>query len=81
MITLYDYLDSGNGYRVRLLLSQLAIPYRYVELDTMQGESRSAQFLAKNSNGNVPVLELQRYPGVRNWMAREASQPGYVRLL
>ena len=23
MITLYDYLDSGNGYKARLLLAQL----------------------------------------------------------
>ena len=59
MITLHDYLDSGNGYKARLLLSQLAIPYRYVELDIMQGASRTAQFLVKNPNGNVPVLELE----------------------
>jgi glutathione S-transferase len=58
MITLYDYLDSGNGYKARLLLSQLALPYRYVELDILQGASRTPQFLAKNPNGNVPVLEL-----------------------
>ena len=58
MITLYDYLDSGNGYKARLLLSQLAMPYRYVELDILQGASRTPQFLAKNPNGNVPVLEL-----------------------
>jgi glutathione S-transferase len=58
MITLYDYLDSGNGYKARLLLSQLVMPYRYVELDILQGASRTPQFLAKNPNGNVPVLEL-----------------------
>lgn len=59
MIILYDYLDSGNGYKVRLLLAQLAIPYRYIELDIMTGESRTPQFLAKNPNGNIPVLELE----------------------
>jgi len=58
MITLYDYLDSGNGFKARLLLSQLAMPYRYVELDILQGAARTPQFLAKNPNGNVPVLEL-----------------------
>jgi len=59
MITLYDYLDSGNGYKARLLLAQLAMPYRYVELDIMKGESRTPQFLARNPNGNIPVLELE----------------------
>ena len=59
MITLHDYLDSGNGYKIRLLLAQLGTPYRYVELDIMRGETRTQQFLAKNPNGRVPVLELE----------------------
>ncbi|HVO00357.1 MAG TPA: glutathione S-transferase family protein [Steroidobacteraceae bacterium] len=58
MITLYDYLDSGNGYKVRLALSQLRIPYRYVELDIMRGETRTPEFLAKNPDGRIPLLEL-----------------------
>ena len=58
MITLYDYLDSGNGYKVRLLLAQLGTPYRYIELDILKGESRTPQFLARNPNGRIPLLEL-----------------------
>jgi glutathione S-transferase len=59
MLTLYDFLDSGNGYKVRLLLAQLKIPYRRVELDIDQGETRTPQFLAKNPNGKIPALELE----------------------
>lgn len=59
MLTLYDNLDSGNGYKVRLLLSLLGQPYRWVELDLERGETRTPQFLAKNPNGRVPVLELE----------------------
>lgn len=58
MITLYDYLDSGNGYKIRLLLAQLNLPYRYHEIDILHGESRTPQFLAKNPNGRIPTLEL-----------------------
>lgn len=58
MITLYDYLDSGNGYKVRLLLTQLGIPYRYVEVDIMQGETRTPQFLAMNPDGRIPTIQL-----------------------
>ncbi len=58
MLTLYDYLDSGNGYKVRLLLSHLETPYRRVELDIDKGETRTPEFLAKNPNGRVPALEL-----------------------
>ncbi len=54
---LYDYLDSGNGYKARLLLAQLGISYRWVELDILRGETRTAAFLAKNPNGRIPVLE------------------------
>ncbi len=33
MLRLYDYLPSGNGYKVRLLLSHLGRAYQLVELD------------------------------------------------
>jgi glutathione S-transferase len=58
MQTLYDYLDSGNGYKIRLLLALLEQPYRWVELDIMKGETRTPEFLAKNPNGRIPALEL-----------------------
>ena len=59
MITLYDYLDSGNGYKIRLLLAQLGIPYRHVELDIMRGETRTPEYLAMNPDGRIPMLELE----------------------
>jgi glutathione S-transferase len=59
MLRLYDYLDSGNGYKVRLLLHQLAIPFELIELDIMKGETHTPGFLAKNPNGRIPTLELE----------------------
>ena len=59
MIRLYDFLPSGNGYKVRLLLRQLAIPYELVELDITRGETRTPAFLAKNPNGRIPLVELE----------------------
>lgn len=58
MLTLYDFWDSGNGYKVRLLLSHLGIEHRRVELDILRGETRTDAFLAKNPNGRIPLLEL-----------------------
>jgi glutathione S-transferase len=58
-LRLYDYLESGNGYKVRLLLHQLGIPYERVELDIVKGETRTPAFLAKNPNGRIPTLELE----------------------
>jgi glutathione S-transferase len=59
MLTLYDYLSSGNGYKCRLLLHQLGIPYRRMDLDILKGETRTPEFLAKNPNGRIPALELE----------------------
>ena len=55
---LYDYLPSGNGYKVRLVLHHLGLPYELVELDIKRGETRTAEFLAKNPNGRIPLLEI-----------------------
>ena len=58
MYTLYSMQRSGNCYKVRLALAQLRIPYRLVEIDILQGESRTPDFLAKNPDGHVPLLEV-----------------------
>ena len=59
MLTLYDYLPSGNGYKVRLLLSQLPLPFRLVEKDILKGETRTPEFLAINPDGRIPVLQFE----------------------
>ena len=55
---LFDYLESGNGYKCRLLLRQLGIPFERIEVDIMKTETHTPAFLARNSNGKIPVLEL-----------------------
>jgi glutathione S-transferase len=59
MYTLYSMQRSGNCYKARLALAQLQIPYRLVEIDILQGESRTPEFLAKNPDGHVPLLEVE----------------------
>ena len=59
MHTLYSMQRSGNSYKVRLALALLGIPYRLVEVDILKGESRTPEFLAKNPNGQVPLLEVE----------------------
>ncbi len=59
MLTLYDYMASGNGYKVRLVLARLGLPYKLVECDILKGETRTPEFLAKNPNGRIPTLQLE----------------------
>lgn len=58
MYRLYDYLPSGNGYKARLVMKQLQIPYEWIEVDILAGASRTPEFLALNPNGRIPVLEV-----------------------
>ena len=59
MLRLYDYLSSGNSYKPRLLLNLLGQSFDVVELDIMKGETRTPEYLAKNANGRIPLLELE----------------------
>ena len=59
MLTLYDYMDSGNGYKCRLVLAHLGIPFKLVERDILKGETRTSEFLKRNPNGRIPTLELE----------------------
>jgi glutathione S-transferase len=59
MITVYGYSVSGNCHKLRLLLEQLGHEYRWVEVDSSKGETRTPEYLAKNPNGRVPMLELE----------------------
>ena len=60
MYRLYQMQDSGNCYKVRLLLNHLQIPCEYIEIDIIRGESRTDAFLEKNINGRVPTLQLDK---------------------
>ncbi|MDP2378513.1 glutathione S-transferase family protein [Reyranella sp.] len=59
MLTLYDYMDSGNGYKVRLVLAHLGLPYKLVLCDILKGETRTPEFLKRNPNGRIPTLQLE----------------------
>lgn len=62
MFTVFGMSQSGNCFKVKLLLEQLQQPYVWKEIDTLNGETRTPHFLEKNLNGRVPVLETE--PGV-----------------
>lgn len=57
MLRLYDYAESGNCYKIRLLLTQLGQEFDRVEVDILKGETRTPEFAIKNPNQKVPVLE------------------------
>src|ERR1700758_512569 len=55
---IYGDGNSGNCLKVKWVCDRLALPYRWISVDTMKRETRTPQFLALNSAGQVPVIEL-----------------------
>jgi glutathione S-transferase len=53
---LYDYLPSGNGYKCRLVMKALGIPYELRQVNIVKGETRTPEFLSINPNGKIPAL-------------------------
>ncbi len=58
MLTVHGMKASGNCYKVQLALEQIGQPYRWVEVDSAAGGTRTPAFLAMNPNGKVPLLEV-----------------------
>jgi len=58
MFTVYGMRSSGNCYKLQCLLDMLGKPYRWVDVDSAHGETRTPDFLALNPNGKVPLLVL-----------------------
>jgi glutathione S-transferase len=56
MIRVHSTLGSINGYKVRLLLAFLEVPYELVELDMYAGEHKREPFLTLNPFGQMPAL-------------------------
>jgi glutathione S-transferase len=74
MYKLYSMQRSGNSYKVRLALAMLNAPYRVIEVDILQGESRTPEFLAMNPSGQVPLLEVAE----RRYLAESNAILWYV---
>jgi glutathione S-transferase len=80
-ITLYDMQDSPHARKVRLLAAELGIPLTRIERDPRKGETRSADYLAKNPNGRVPTIvedgfALWESPAILKYLAAKHPERG-----
>lgn len=55
---IYGDLKSGNCLKVKWVCDYLALPYRWIDVDMMKGQTRTPEFLRLNPAGQVPVIEL-----------------------
>src|ERR1019366_10712777 len=54
---LYDAERWSSSYKVRLMLSLLAVECEIFPVDLLKGEQKTPDFLKLNPRGRVPVLE------------------------
>lgn len=55
---IYGDAKSGNCYKVQLVCSLLNIDHEWIDVDILAGDTNSDEFLKKNPNGKIPLLEL-----------------------
>lgn len=55
----YGDIQSGNCYKVKLLMSILSIEHEWIHVDILANETSNTTFLKKNPNGKIPLLELE----------------------
>ncbi len=55
---IYGDIQSGNCYKIKLLLELLDITHQWISVDILAGETHTDDFLAKNPTGKIPLLEL-----------------------
>ncbi len=55
---IYGDINSGNCLKVKWVCDHLALPYTWIAVDTLKGETRTADFLKLNGAGQVPAIEL-----------------------
>ncbi len=58
-LTIFGDSISGNCLKVKWTADHLRLDYDWVEVDIMQGQSRTPEFLARNPAGQVPMILLE----------------------
>jgi glutathione S-transferase len=93
-IKLYRHPLSGHSHRVELLLSLLGIDAEIITIDLMTGEQKKPEYLAKNPQGQVPLLDdngllisdsnailvylAMKYDSTRTWLSADAEQAAKI---
>ena len=53
---IYGDITSGNCLKVKVTAEHLGLPYTWVVVSALDGETKRAEFLAKNPMGQIPVV-------------------------
>jgi glutathione S-transferase len=93
MIELFEFGLSGNCHKIRMMLSLLGLEYKSHAVNGAEREQKSADYLAMNPFGQVPVLKdgekiirdsqailvyLARAYGAEDWFPTDAAKAAEI---
>ena len=58
-LTIYGDRISGNCLKVKWVADSVGVPWRWVDVDVLKGETRTPDFLRLNPAGQVPLVVLE----------------------
>jgi glutathione S-transferase len=58
MYKVYGDIQSGNCYKIKLLMSLLGIEHEWIHVDILKKETKTDAFLTLNPNAKIPVLQI-----------------------
>ena len=81
---IYGDRNSGNCLKVKWVCDKLALPYSWIDVDTLKRETRTTQFLKLNGAGQVPTVQfddgrtLAESNAIVRYLARDFHLDGYA---
>ncbi|WP_422134344.1 glutathione S-transferase family protein [Endozoicomonas sp. ALD040] len=76
---IYGDIQSGNCYKIKLLTALLDLNHKWIAIDVLNNETQTPDFLARNPNGKIPLLELEdglclwESNAILNFLARDSE--------
>jgi glutathione S-transferase len=76
---IFGDIGSGNCQKVKITADYLGLPYKWIDVDIMSGETRKPAFLARNPFGQIPVVEfadgrhLAQSNAIVRYLARDSA--------
>jgi len=81
---LYSYYRSSAAYRVRIALELKGLDYDYVAVNLLRAQQKSGDYMAKNPQGLVPALEVDKGAliaqsvAIMEWLEETHPQPALL---
>jgi maleylacetoacetate isomerase len=82
-VRLYDFWRSSAAYRVRIALNLKGVAYEAIDTSLLHGEQRAAEYVARNPQGFVPMLEvgalrLTQSLAIIDWLDATYAEPRLI---